>query len=180
MSHRTRERPAECLASLSHSTMIGLPRTRSILSNEVPLSPCTTRSVQRPVNKPMSAVGVRRRSRHRPRALGPQPHTAVRNDQSQRMLSAVGGATYRTHISPVTNAARWGGGRRERLHHASPPPAPRASAAWIPCAMHEYYIAYVHAYINTLTAYRYLKPPLKQICADAPRGADGRVEFEFA
>ncbi|GBP75147.1 hypothetical protein EVAR_42390_1 [Eumeta japonica] len=26
MSHRTRERPAECLASLSHSTMIGLPR----------------------------------------------------------------------------------------------------------------------------------------------------------
>ncbi|GBP30970.1 hypothetical protein EVAR_81868_1 [Eumeta japonica] len=24
MSHRTRERPAECLASLSHSTMIGL------------------------------------------------------------------------------------------------------------------------------------------------------------
>ncbi|GBP72494.1 hypothetical protein EVAR_59308_1 [Eumeta japonica] len=29
MSHRTRERPAECLASLSHSTMIGLPRARS-------------------------------------------------------------------------------------------------------------------------------------------------------
>ncbi|GBP60150.1 hypothetical protein EVAR_41840_1 [Eumeta japonica] len=28
MSHRTRERPAECLASLSHSTMIGL-RARS-------------------------------------------------------------------------------------------------------------------------------------------------------
>ncbi|GBP89350.1 hypothetical protein EVAR_18017_1 [Eumeta japonica] len=27
MSHRTRERPAECLASLSHSTMIGLPRS---------------------------------------------------------------------------------------------------------------------------------------------------------
>ncbi|GBP15575.1 hypothetical protein EVAR_5278_1 [Eumeta japonica] len=26
MSHRTRERPAECLASLSHSTMIGLAR----------------------------------------------------------------------------------------------------------------------------------------------------------
>ncbi|GBP61062.1 hypothetical protein EVAR_48561_1 [Eumeta japonica] len=28
MSHRTRERPAECLASLSHSTMIGLPRAQ--------------------------------------------------------------------------------------------------------------------------------------------------------
>ncbi|GBP74670.1 hypothetical protein EVAR_51597_1 [Eumeta japonica] len=28
MSHRTRERPAECLASLSHSTMIGLRSTR--------------------------------------------------------------------------------------------------------------------------------------------------------
>ncbi|GBP40732.1 hypothetical protein EVAR_26395_1 [Eumeta japonica] len=26
MSHRTRESPPECLASLSHSTMIGLPR----------------------------------------------------------------------------------------------------------------------------------------------------------
>ncbi|GBP12349.1 Solute carrier organic anion transporter family member 4A1 [Eumeta japonica] len=30
MSHRTRERPAECLASLSHSTMIGLPRAQRI------------------------------------------------------------------------------------------------------------------------------------------------------
>ncbi|GBP82845.1 hypothetical protein EVAR_34509_1 [Eumeta japonica] len=30
MSHRTRE-PAECLASLSHSTMIGLPRTRELV-----------------------------------------------------------------------------------------------------------------------------------------------------
>ncbi|GBP69764.1 hypothetical protein EVAR_48792_1 [Eumeta japonica] len=28
MSHRTRERLAECLASLSHSTMIGLPRAQ--------------------------------------------------------------------------------------------------------------------------------------------------------
>ncbi|GBP56343.1 hypothetical protein EVAR_43282_1 [Eumeta japonica] len=28
MSHRTRERPAECLASLSHSTMIGLLRAQ--------------------------------------------------------------------------------------------------------------------------------------------------------
>ncbi|GBP51205.1 hypothetical protein EVAR_85416_1 [Eumeta japonica] len=33
MSHRTRERPAECLASLSHSTMIGLPRARAALEN---------------------------------------------------------------------------------------------------------------------------------------------------
>ncbi|GBP67199.1 hypothetical protein EVAR_47758_1 [Eumeta japonica] len=31
MSHRTRERPAECLASLSHSTMIGLPRARELV-----------------------------------------------------------------------------------------------------------------------------------------------------
>ncbi|GBP48837.1 hypothetical protein EVAR_8445_1 [Eumeta japonica] len=32
MSHRTRERPAECLASLSHSTMIGLPRAAQRIS----------------------------------------------------------------------------------------------------------------------------------------------------
>ncbi|GBP79577.1 hypothetical protein EVAR_64248_1 [Eumeta japonica] len=32
MSHRTRERPAECLASLSHSTMIGLPARSTRIS----------------------------------------------------------------------------------------------------------------------------------------------------